>query len=111
MIDPISLDLSEGIFDKRIPVSHADVSPSVDAAARERLFERACLLFGDAAKGRAAADLLIVASRLLVALGRDKPGERLLQSAPWESNDVRIDKEIEEERANVVERLRPAEIE
>ena len=37
--------------------------------------------------------------------------ERLLQSAPRKTNDVGVDEDIEQEGANVFERLRPAEVE
>src|SRR6266568_7120829 len=111
MIDLIAPDLIERFLDERIPVSHSDVSARVDVAACKGLFKGASLLFGDAAKRRASADLLVIASRFLVTLSRDQPGERLLQSAPWQANDVRVYEDIEQERSNVFERLRPAEVE
>ena len=110
MIDLIAADLIERFLDERIPVSHPDVGARVDVAACEGLFKGASLLFGDAAKRRASADLLVIASRFLVTLSRDQPGERLLQSAPRKTNNVRVYEDIEQEGANVFERLRPAKV-
>ena len=111
--DAVRLDLLHGVLGKGLPVAHAHVHLRVLALPEERLAKRARLLVGDAAKGRAAADGLVRLAGFRRAGVTEERGEGRLEELQraGKADDVRVGEEIVEERLDVGELFRSAEVE
>ena len=110
-INAVSEDLINSLLCARTPVTHPDVDARFDAAPGEFSAQGGGLLFGDAPKRRSAADLRVITRGLFMASRRDQPRQRLLHRANRQPHNLRVGEEIEEKRAHVGQRLRPAQVE
>ena len=111
--DAICLDLLHGVLGEGFPVAHAHVHLRLLALSEEGVAKRARLLVGDAAKGRASADGLVRLAGFWCAGVTEKRGEGRLEELQraGKADDVWVGEEIVEERLDVVELFRSAEVE
>src|SRR5262245_25159061 len=110
-INAVAGDLINRLLGARTPVTHPDINTGLGAAPGEFFAQGGGLLFGDAPQRRSAADLLVIARGLFVTSRRDQPRQRLLHRANRQPHNLRVGEEVEEERAHVGQRFRPAQVE
>src|SRR5262245_65621226 len=110
-INAVAGDLINRFIGAGTPVTHPDINIGLDAAPGQLFTQGGGLLFSDAPKRRSTADLRVIARGLYVTGRRNQPRHRLLHRANRQTHNLRVGEEVEEERAHVGQRFRPAQVE
>ena len=110
LIHSICLDVGDGGFRERMPVTHGDVTGGINATLTQEALKLPSLLFSDAAQWGTPTDRAIGLLGFPTAEGADQPGKWFLQRRTRQPDDLRIGKQVVEKGANILYSLGAAQI-